>query len=410
MGDAGLSVLDVGFSSAVTRGHLEDRAAVVAADRGGLLAGLEALAAGEPAGNVVLGRAGGGRTVFVFPGQGSQWEGMAADLLDSSPVFAAELAACGDALAEFVDWRVEDVVRGVSGAPGLERVDVVQPVLFSVMVSLAALWRSCGVVPDAVLGHSQGEAAAAYVAGGLSLEDAVRVVALRSRIIGERLSGRGGLVSVAVSEQRATELIAPYGGRVSVAAVNSPSAVVVAGDADALDDLTAVCEEAGIRARRVAVDYASHSAQVEEIRQELLEALAPVSPRAGQVPFYSTVRDTFIDTAGLDADYWYENLRGRVGFEPGVRALAGDGVGCFVEVSPHPVLGLPVEETLQTLDAADQVMVTGTLRRGESGPARFALSLAAAHTAGVVVDWEAFYDGSGARRVDLPTYAFQRQR
>ncbi|MBI0381416.1 type I polyketide synthase, partial [Streptomyces albiflaviniger] len=404
-GDPGLSVLDVGFSSAVTRDHLVDRAAVVAADRRELLAGLQALVAGDPAGNVVTGRAGGGRTVFVFPGQGSQWEGMAAELLDSSPVFAGELASCSDALAKHTGWRVEDVIRQVPDGPSLERVDVVQPVLFAVMVSLAALWRSCGVVPDAVVGHSQGEVAAACVAGGLSLEDAARVVALRSRIVGERLSGRGGMVSVAVSEQQAADLVEPYGGRVSVAAVNSPSAVVVAGDGGALDDLMTVCEEAGIRARRVVVDYPSHSARVEEIRQELIAALELVTPQSGRIPFYSTVRDEFIDTAALDADYWFENLRARVGFEPAVRALADDGATCFVEISPHPVLALPVEET-----TGDRVAVTGTLRRREGGPGRFALSLAAAHAAGVPVDWDAFYDRSGARRVDLPTYAFQRQR
>ncbi|WP_406161933.1 type I polyketide synthase [Streptomyces sp. NBC_01005] len=404
-GDRGLSVLDVGFSSAVMRDHLVDRAVVVAADRRELLAGLQALAVGDPAGNVVTGRAGGGRTVFVFPGQGSQWEGMAAELLESSPVFAGELASCSDALAEHTGWRVEDVIRGVPDGPSLERVDVVQPVLFAVMVSLAALWRSCGVVPDVVVGHSQGEVAAACVAGGLSLEDAARVVALRSRIVGERLSGRGGMVSVAVSEQRAVELVERYGGRVSVAAVNSPSAVVVAGDGGALEDLMSVCEEAGIRARRVVVDYASHSGRVEEIREELIAALGVVTPRSGRIPFYSTVRDGFLDTAALDAGYWFENLRARVGFESAVRALADDGGSCFVEISPHPVLGLPVEET-----TGGRVAVTGTLRRGEGGPGRFALSLAAVHTAGTVVDWQAFYDHTGARRVDLPTYAFQRQR
>ncbi|MDT3395901.1 type I polyketide synthase, partial [Streptomyces sp. B1866] len=175
-------VLDIGFSSVTTRAQLERRAVVVASDRGALLSGLAALTSADPAGHVVEGRpVSGGKSVFVFPGQGAQWVGMAVGLLESSPVFAERIAACGGALSEFVDWRLEDVLRGVEGAPSLERVDVVQPALWAVMVSLAALWRSHGVEPSAVVGHSQGEIAAAVVAGGLSLKDGARVAALRSR-------------------------------------------------------------------------------------------------------------------------------------------------------------------------------------------------------------------------------------
>ncbi|MEU4804934.1 type I polyketide synthase [Actinosynnema sp. NPDC023587] len=404
------SLLDLGFSLATTRAHLERRAVVVAADRGELLAGLRALSAGEPAPNVVEGTPAGAKAVFVFPGQGSQWERMAVGLLDSSPVFAAEVAACSTALSRYVDWRLEDVLRGAPGAPSLERVDVVQPALFAVMVSLAALWRSYGVEPSAVLGHSQGEIAAAYVAGALSLDDAARVVALRSRAVRERLAGHGGMMSVSLPVDQVEARVEPYAGRVSVAAVNGPATVVVAGEPDALDDLLAACERDGVRARRVTVDYASHSAQVEAIRDEVLASLAPVAPRTGTIPFYSTAEGGFIDTAGLDAGYWYRNLRGRVGFEPAVRALVENGTTCFVEVSPHPVLGMAVAETAQAADVADRVAAVGSLRREEGGPERFALSLAEAHVAGVMVDWSAFFAGSGARRTSLPTYAFQRER
>jgi len=405
-----LSMLDAAFSYATTRAHLDRRAVVVAGDRGELLSGLKALTAAEPAANVLEGNVTGGKAVFVFPGQGAQWERMATELLDSSPVFADEIAACGKALSPYVDWRLEDVLRGAPDAPSLARVDVVQPALFAVMVSLARLWQSNGVVPVAVLGHSQGEIAAAYISGGLSLDDAARTVALRSRAIGEKLAGHGGLVSVALPVERVEELIEPYGGRMSVAAVNSPAAVVVAGEPAALDELVAACESDGIRAKRVAVDYASHSAYVEAIEADLLEVLAPLEPRSGEIPFYSTLRGGFVDTAELDAEYWYRNLRGRVGFEPAVRALVENGVNCFLEVSPHPVLTMAVEDTIQALDAGDRVAALGTLRRGEGGPERFTTSLGEAHVAGVSVDWRAFFAGSGARRVELPTYAFQRQR
>ncbi|ATW52895.1 polyketide synthase [Streptomyces peucetius subsp. caesius ATCC 27952] len=409
--DPDVSVADIGFSCATTRALLERRATVVAADRAELLAGLDAVASATPAAGVVEGQVVGSgvKPVFVFPGQGAQWVGMGVELLDSSPVFAAEIAACGEALAEFVDWRLEDVLRGVPGAPSLERVDVVQPALFAVMVSLAALWRSYGVEPSAVVGHSQGEIAAAYVAGALSLRDAARIVGVRSQLVRERLAGLGGMMSVALPVERVEELLAPYAGRVSVAAVNGPAAVVVAGEPQALDEVLAACERDGVRARRVAVDYASHTVHVEALEAELLEALASVVPTAGKVRLYSTAVGDFIDTATMDAGYWYRNLRGQVGFDPAIRALVDSGTGCFLEVSPHPVLTMAVEETVEACGATGRVAVVGSLRRNEGGPARFWLSLGQAHTAGVGVDWDAVYAGTGAQRVELPTYAFQRE-
>ncbi|MFG1796151.1 type I polyketide synthase [Nocardia sp. NPDC049149] len=405
-----LSLTDVGYSSAVSRARLDHGAVVIAGDHAELVTGLTALVEAEPAEHVVEGRRSGeAKPVFVFPGQGAQWVGMAVELLDTTPVFAERLRECGKALAEFTDWDLEDVLREKPGAPTLERVDVVQPALWAVMVSLAALWRAHGVEPVAVVGHSQGEIAAAVVAGGLSLADGARVAALRSRAIAQRLAGLGGMMSVSAPVQWVTELLAPYDGRASLAAVNGPAAVVVSGAPDALDDLFAVCEGQGIRARRVAVDYASHSVQVETIEAELAELLADVTPQSGSIPFYSTVTGGFVDTEILDGGYWYRNLRGQVGFEPAVRALLDQGAGCFVEVSPHPVLTIAVEETIAD-HTANPVAALGSLRRGEGGPTRFATSLAEAHVHGVVVDWPTYYAETGAERVSLPTYAFQRER
>ncbi|GAA1397231.1 hypothetical protein GCM10009639_34370 [Kitasatospora putterlickiae] len=407
-----LDHLDIGFTRATMRAHLDHRAVVVATDRGALLTGLSDLSAAEPAANVVEGQAGGSavKPVFVFPGQGAQWVGMAVGLLDSSPVFAAEIADCGAALAEFVDWKLEDVLRGVEGAPTLERVDVVQPALFAVMAGLAALWRSYGVEPAAVVGHSQGEIAAAYVAGGLSLRDAARIVAVRSRLVRDRLAGLGGMMSVALPVARVEELLEPYAGRLSVAAVNGPAAVVVAGEPAALDEVFEACERDGVRARKVKVDYASHSPQVEAIEADLLKALAEVEPTAGRVPFYSTALGGFIDTTVMDAGYWYRNLRGQVGFEPAVRALIDKGTGCFLEMSPHPVLTMAVEDTAEAAEASGRVSAVGSLRRDEGDLARFLQSLGEAHVAGVKVDWDAVFAGTEPQRVELPTYAFQREK
>ncbi|MFJ8492654.1 type I polyketide synthase [Streptomyces sp. NPDC094038] len=388
------------------RAEFEERAVVVGADGDELLAGLDALAAGEAAPALVRASAGSDRrTVFVFPGQGSQWLGMARELLDTAPVFADGIEACARALEPYTDWSLVDVLRGAEGAPDHDRVDVVQPALWAVMVSLAQLWQSHGVRPDAVVGHSQGEIAAAYVAGALTLDDSARVVALRSRALGA-LAGGGGMVSVALPRPAAEAVIAPWGGRLSVATVNGPASVVVAGEPAALDGLLAACERDGVRARRIAVDYASHSAQVEEIREELLTVLAPVSPRAAAVPLLSTVTGDWLDTTRMDAAYWYTNLRQTVLFEPAVRKLIAEGHDVFVETSPHPVLTTAVEETAGERD----VTVTGSLRRDEGGPVRFLTSVAEAYVHGVDVDWSPVLAGPRTPLPDLPTYPFQRQR
>ena len=382
---------------------------MVGADREGLAASLRALAGGTAGTELVRG---GVRrpgdvvdAVFVFPGQGSQWVGMAVGLLDASPVFAARFAECGAALEGFVEWSLVDVVRGVEGAPGLDRVDVVQPVLWAVMVSLAALWESFGVRPSAVVGHSQGEIAAAVVAGALSLVDGARVVALRSRAI-VALAGRGGMVSVALDAGGAAGLVGRWPGRVSVAAVNGPLSTVVSGDAEALDELMVFAQESGVRVRRIEVDYASHSSHVELIEGELGEVLAPVVALEPVVPFLSTVTGEWIDSAQTDAGYWYRNLRRTVCLEPAVARLLVEGHGAFLEMSPHPVLTVPVTETVEAAGA--DAVVVGSLRRGEGGLERFYLSLAEAWARGVSVDWAPVFEGLSPRRVDLPTYAFQR--
>ncbi|MDC0774090.1 acyltransferase domain-containing protein, partial [Streptomyces sp. HD] len=287
--------------------------------------------------------------------------------------------------------------------------DVVQPLLFVTMVSLARLWRSRGVRPDAVVGHSQGEIAAACVAGGLSLEDAARVVVLRSKAI-TALAGRGGMASVLLPVAEVEERLARWEGRVSVAAVNGPASVVVSGDADAIRDLVAEWSAAGVQARQIPVDYASHSAQVEEIRDRLLTDLASVRPRAAEVPFFSTVTCDWLDTGNLDAGYWYDNVRRTVRFAEAVHALAAQDFRVFVESSPHPVLTAAVRDTLDDLDLDDAV-VAGTLRRGEGGPRRFLASLAELSVRGAAtLDWSPTFAARGAGRVDLPTYAFQRRR
>ena len=314
--------------------------------------------------------------VFVFSGHGSQWPGMARELLEASPVFARSMQACEEALAPSVGWSLSKVIAGRRRAPRLERVDVVQPVLFAVSVSLAELWRANGVRPAAVMGHSQGEIAAAHVAGGLSLADAARVVALRSRAL-KVLSGKGGLIAVGLGAGAVEKRLRRWGGRIGIAALNGPSTVALYGDGDALEELIGELQADGIKAQRIRIDYAAHSPQVEAIRAELSQALASIAPRSSEVPFYSTLTGGILDTAQLDAEYWYRGEREVVRFAPVVQTLLREGARTFVEVSPHPVLTVPTQEVADTeLGESADTLVLGSLRRGQGTLERFTAALA----------------------------------
>jgi acyl transferase domain-containing protein/D-arabinose 1-dehydrogenase-like Zn-dependent alcohol dehydrogenase/acyl carrier protein len=399
---------DVGLSLA-SRAVLDHRAVLTGRTREEFAAALDGLARRAPGDRVVHGVAGKpGKTVFVFPGQGSQWAEMACELLDTSAEFRERIDACANALAPHVSWSLHDVLRAAPDAPPLERVDVVQPALFAMMVSLAGMWRAMGVTPDAVIGHSQGEIAAACVAGALSLEDAARTVALRSKAL-LRIAGAGGMAAVALPAGDTERLVSGWDGRLSVAATNGPSSTVVSGEPDAIAELAAHGDERGVRVRVIPVDYASHSRPVEAIRSRLLDELAPIEPRTGTAEFYSTVIGEPVEGTVLDAGYWYRNLRHTVHFEQTVRRLLDDGHGVFVECSPHPGLTAAIEETAEDHlgEAGRAVVVTGSLRRDAGGWRRLLTSVAEAYVRGVPVDWAVAFES--ARRVDLPTYPFQRE-
>jgi mycoketide-CoA synthase len=406
-----LSAANIGFSLAASRSAFRFRAVVTGSDKDELLAGLAAVAAGEPAAGVVTGTVApggdGGQKVFVFPGHGAQWAGMGRELAAVSPVFAARLAECGRALAPYIDWDLDEMLAGGDGAPELNRAEVIQPMLWAVMVALAAVWQAAGITPDAVVGHSQGEIAAACVAGILSLEDAAKVVALRSRALTE-LAGNGGMISVVKPAEEVTELLAPWASRLSVAAVNGPLATVVAGELEALAEF-----EAELSARRVPrwripeQDFVAHSVQVEELEDPLRSMLAAVRPGAAQIPFYSTVTSEWMNGTELDAGYWYANVRQTVRFAEAIRALHHSGHQTFVEVSPHPVLSGAIQEIIEDLGSASPV-VCGTLWRDDGGARRLLSSLAQVYVRGTAVDWSAVL--GGGERADLPTYAFQHER
>ncbi len=406
-----LDPLDVGHSLLTTRTRLEHRAVVIGVGREQLLAGARALAEGESAPGIVRGRARRpGPVAFVFPGQGTHWLGMAREMSAASAVFAERLGAATGALARHLDWSLEAVLRGEPGAASLDRVEVVQPALFAVMVSLAGLWREFGVTPDLVIGHSQGEIAAAHVAGALGLDDAARLVVQRSRALAA-IAGRGGMLSVALPADELSARIGRWDGRLTIAAVNGPAATVVAGDLEALRELLAECEGEGAWAKLLPGDVPGHSPHVDAIREELLDGLRGLAAAGGEVGFVSTVTGGEIETSELGPEYWFANVRQTVRFADAVRAAAASGCRTFVEISPHPVLGVGLDSTLGAagIDPEEATLV-GSLRRDEGGLERFAAAVAELQVSGHEVDWSPLIDGARARQVDLPLYAFERRR
>jgi acyl transferase domain-containing protein len=419
----GLRPVDIAHTLDTARADLPDRAVVVGTEPEELRAALRALAAGQETDPEETGKGTRGdqpspivrgrvreqaRTALVFPGQGSQWVGMAVPLMDAVPAFADRIAECEKAFAPHLNWSLTAVLRGEPGAPGLDRIDVVQPVLFAVMVALADLWRGHGLRPSALIGHSQGEIAAAHVAGALSLEDAALVVITRSRLL-TSLVGNGAMATLSVSAEEAAERIRPWAGQVGVAVVNGPATVVVAGDKPAVAEIIEACEADGVRVRRVHEDVAGHSPHVDALREDLLAALTGITPRPTSTPLYSTVTGQRIEGTELGAGYWFENLRRTVLFEPGIRALHDAGFSAFIEVSTHPVTTYGIQQTVEAA-GDDTAAVLPTLHRDRGTHSDFLLALARAHVSGVAVDWSRVHAPHAPRLVDLPTYAFQRSR
>ncbi|MFJ2780844.1 type I polyketide synthase [Kitasatospora sp. NPDC087315] len=411
----GLRPADAATDLATTRALLRHRATVVAADRTQLLGALRALAEGHPHRRLVIGTAGRkpGGTVFVFPGQGAQSSTGGRQLFHSSAAFREQFEACDRALRPHIGWNLSDLFGTDPPTVDLAQPDIVQPLLFATMVALAALWRGHGVEPDLVIGHSQGEIAAAYTAGALTLDDAAALVALRSRALG-RIAGTGGMVTLPLSLDRTEALLASWRSALSVAAVNSPASVVVAGPDDDLEQLLDRCRTERIGAQRLLVTVAAHTSAIEAVRPELLASAAGLHPRKGTVPLHSTITAEPIDHQLLDAAYWYANMREPVRFDESIRALLTAGYRYFVDLGPQPILVPAVTETYHAYRAAhsttgrgDPVTVTGTLRRDSDEPAEFLLALATLWAAGAPVDWTPALPGGSVLPADLPTYPFQ---
>lgn len=402
------SLRDICYTASARRTHHDYRLALVVRSREELVEQLafflqEEIRSGMSSGHGASDRQ--HKIVFVFSGQGSQWVGMGQELLEQEPVFREALERCDQAMQKHVDWSLLERLTANEAQSRSDEVDVIQPMIFAIQMALAALWRSWGIEPGAVVGQSMGEAAAAYVAGALSLEDVTRVICLRSRLV-KRTSGQGGMAVVGLSLEEAQRALVGHGNRVSVAVSSSPASTVLSGDRTALEEILDLLERRGVFYRWVKVDYASHSPQMDPVCPELLQALRGLRPRRASLSIYSTVTGELSDGVELDATYWSQNLRKPVLFWPTIQRLVESNYNIFLEVSPHPVALSTIQQCLRHLGRKGAVLPS--LRREEGERAMMLGALGTLYTLGYTVDWNQFYPAG--RCVRLPSYPWQRQR
>jgi myxalamid-type polyketide synthase MxaE and MxaD len=403
----GASVRDAGYTLGARRAHHEWRVAVVGATAQDLAQQLRRWAQGESS-TAREGRASvrTPRLVFVFPGHGPQWLGMVRDQVGTATALGAKLAECDALVRREVGWSVVEQLRATASESRLDEPQVVQPVLFSVAVALAAQWRAWGLQPDAVVGHSFGELAAAVVAGALSLPDAVHVVCARGRVT-QRRAGHGGVAVVELGAALIERLLVEYDG-LEVAGVNSPTTTVVTGPLAPLESLLVRLELEGVFARRVPLGYASHGRDMDSVLDEFMLQIAHVKGRATAIDFVSTVEGCRVGGEVLDAEYWVQNLRRPVRFASAVQAAAEPSgrETVFLEISPHPVLMSAVRQTLA--GRSDLRAVLGSLVRHKASAASLDEALASVYAAGLEPDFAARYPR--AKLAPAPSYPWDRER
>jgi acyl transferase domain-containing protein/acyl carrier protein len=395
----------IAAAAALRRAHHDHRLAIVADTSDDAVRQMQVLAAGS-AKSWTRTRANKRKVAFVFPGQGGQWRGMGRQLLRQEPAFAAAIQRCDEAMQPFTEWSLLEHLTSVGDESTWGGVERVQPTIFAIQVALTDLWRSWGIEPDALIGHSMGEVAAAHAAGALSLDYAAQVICRRSELL-IPLAGRGGMALIGLSMDETEDALRPYAGEVSVAVSNSPAATVVSGGTAALRKMISRLETDGVFCRLIDVDFASHSPQIDDLRESLLQALSGITPNQGTLPIYSTVTTAVTDGANFDATYWLRNLRQPVLFAPAVERAAQDGHDIFVEISPSPVLSGAMLQICR--DRWPQVVTVPSTRRDADERIALLESLGRLYELGQQVRWEALYPESSGT-VALPRYPWQRER
>lgn len=399
---------DFCYTAAARRTHLSHRRAVVGSGAKEIKYQLAVALGGEESSFTFAGVVEGNRSpkiAFVFPGQGSQWVGMGRELLRDKPVFREVMQQLDAAIKSETGWSVLQQLEDAALDERLTRIDVIQPTLFAIEVALAGLWRSWGVTPNAVIGHSMGEIAAACVAGILSYKDAAAIICRRSALL-MRVAGTGAMVVVDLTRDEAQRRISGNEGKVSVAVSNSARSTVLAGDPSVLDGIVQQLEVEDIFCRWVRVDVASHSPQMDPLKNDLLSALEQIKPLPGDIPLCSTVIPGMVEASAMNAGYWVSNLREPVLFGRAVEELVQQGFDTFIEMSPHPILVPFIEQTAEMVGR--KVLVTGSLRREEPEVAALMRSAAQLYVVGTELDWKSIYPVGHLTK--LPAYPWQRER
>ncbi len=404
-GGAAFTLNDLCYTASVRRSHYDDRLSVVGTSPEELADQLDGFVRGETRPGVYSnqGTNAEGKLAFVFSGQGPQWWAMGRELLAEEPVFRQAIEQIDGLLRPYTRWSLLEELQADETRSRLDQTEVAQPAILALQVALAALWRAWGIVPDAVVGHSVGEIAAAHVAGILTIEDAVRVVYHRARLM-QRATGHGKMAAVELSAAEMERILASSAHNISIAAVNSPTSVTLSGEPAALETLLGDLKGKGVATKMLRVNYAFHSSQMEAFQAELVTSLAGLQPGSALIPIISTVSGGRATSGDYGADYWARNIRQPVQFADAVDTLMSEGVTTFVEISPHPALLPALEQCLQ-----GNGVVFPSLRRERRERAVLLTTLGGVYIRGYLPDRKGLYAQKG-QHVRLPTYPWQHQR
>jgi acyl transferase domain-containing protein len=400
---------DVAYTANVRRSHYEHRAAVVASSCREAHEAFTALAGGRdhPAAMPSASQSTTSRPIaFVFSGQGAQWPRMGLELFEAEPEFQAAIQECDGLIRELTGWSLIEILRAETSQSRLDETEFAQPAIFAVQVALVRLWKSWGITPAAVVGHSAGEVAAACVAGVLSLKEAIRVIVQRGHIMQEA-TGRGRMAGVSLPAVDAERLVRPWSDRICVAASNGPASCVISGDVESISAVLAKLAQEGIAVRELPVQYAFHSPQMDASRAALIAELGAIQTEVPSTPLYSTVTGSLAGPGDFDAAYWGRNVREPVRFDSAIAEMTEAGFDTFIEVAPHAVLTSSIVECCNASQA--NAVVIPSMRRSGEQRKTILKGLAKLYVQGHTISWRGLHY-QGGRCVSLPSYPWQRKR